>query len=341
MVCSISGAGECTGLGLVQHRCHDRHHDGCRCGQPAHGVAGNELWTRLWRASRASCGSSYPDEATFECAAHRLDDHVAGCADLGEPSARWSYTDQRWTVGARPYDCRWCPPARCWRLVRWPAGARILADARATMPVGGAHGARRCHAHALFGRGLCRGCHTHRVWPRQCVGPGWLAGEADHDTIRATAPREGVSAWRNAGACGAQSHSLRSRAAEVETRLHAGRGAAAHGSPQRVDRADACTGDCSNRRLAGNLATGGRRVRLECVLRHLERTLRLVVIARPIAIPFVGPAIVSIIVVGTATVIFVPVSSAPTYRIHLDEVTIVIDVNVVARAALTGVEAIR
>src|SRR5262245_11299767 len=66
-----------------------------------------------------------------------------------------------------------------------------------------------------------------------------------------------------------------------------------------------------------------------------------VVIARPIAIPFVGPAVISVIVVGTAIVIAVPVGPAPTYGIHLNEVTIVVDVNVVARSPLTGVEAIR
>src|SRR5215813_8434282 len=66
MVRSIAGACERTGLGLVHDRCHDRNHDGCWLGQPTHRVARDELWTDLARASGACCGSSYPDEATFQ-----------------------------------------------------------------------------------------------------------------------------------------------------------------------------------------------------------------------------------------------------------------------------------
>jgi len=115
----------------------------------------------------------------------------------------------------------------------------------------------------LSGLGYARGAHTHRVWPRQCIGAGRLAGETDHDTIRKTATSESVSAWRNAGARGANPLLPCSRAAEVQTRFHAGRGAIERRSPQRVDRADARTGDRPNRRLAGNLATRDRHVRLE------------------------------------------------------------------------------
>src|SRR5262245_2476738 len=66
MVLGTPCACERTGLGLVHHRCHDRGHDGCWCGQPAHGVARDELWTGLGRAPGACCGSSYLDEATFQ-----------------------------------------------------------------------------------------------------------------------------------------------------------------------------------------------------------------------------------------------------------------------------------
>jgi hypothetical protein len=58
------------------------------------------------------------------------------------------------------------------------------------------------------------------------------------------------------------------RAAEI-ARLNGRRGAAARGSPQRVDRADARTGDRSDRWLAGHLATCDPHVRLVYGLRHL------------------------------------------------------------------------
>src|SRR5215467_5402657 len=65
-----------------------------------------------------------------------------------------------------------------------------------------------------------------------------------------------------------------------------------------------------------------------------------VVVAWPVAIPVVASAIIPAIVIGTAARVLVAVVAAPTYRVHLHEISVVVDMNVVAHTPLAGVEAV-
>src|SRR5262245_47814754 len=65
------------------------------------------------------------------------------------------------------------------------------------------------------------------------------------------------------------------------------------------------------------------------------------IIARPVTIPVVVPAIVFVVVIATTPVVTVTVTITFTYRVNLHEVSVVVDVNVVAHAALARVEAVR
>jgi hypothetical protein len=68
--------------------------------------------------------------------------------------------------------------------------------------------------------------------------------------------------------------------------------------------------------------------------------VNLLVIALPVAIPVVVPVSVPVIVIGTTTVGPIAVSVAWTYRINLNEVSVLVDVNMVANTAFAGVKAV-
>jgi hypothetical protein len=61
----------------------------------------------------------------------------------------------------------------------------------------------------------------------------------------------------------------------------------------------------------------------------------------PVGVPIVVPAIIFVIVIGTAAVVPVAVIAARTDGIHLDKVSVVVDVNMITHAAFAGVEAVR
>src|SRR5262249_12725859 len=85
--------------------------------------------------------------------------------------------------------------------------------------------------------------------PDQHLDAGRLAGETDHDTIRAIALDESFSACGHAGASGAEPLSPCSQFARVKRKLGS---ITATASPKRDWRAATRTDDSFDRRLAGD-----------------------------------------------------------------------------------------
>src|SRR5262249_26092875 len=76
----------------------------------------------------------------------------------------------------------------------------------------------------------------------------------------------------------------------------------------------------------------------------IARRIRLrpgsVVVAWPVAILVVVSAIIPAIVIGTAAVVPVAVIAARTYGVHLNEISVIVHVNVVAHTPFAGIEAV-